>query len=389
MALTYEVREVRDRDSSSSGVAEWRRFLEEAGVDTGIYCEPLFVEEAVSTRNGCSLVLVVGTDESGTQCILPFRLQRERTSVQLGLWKVGLPGASVLCLPDFEFAVRSGSDRFLLLREAVRALRGTVRADLVRIDNAPGLKPAEVGGSMADWSFRQRQTTYVIREPTDYARYWSSLSSRVRIELKRRTKRLEERCHGSVLLRKYTRPEQMAEAHAQITKVWRKSWHAAVGGAVPLQLTFMERLATQGWVRSYVLLAEGQPIAYLWGYQYRDKYYYDSIAFDADWGAHAPGKVLNNLMLADLLGADSPRLLDFGSGYNRYKEELGTHAEERAQVWVPFTWNGRAIAAALGLAERLGTLGRETARRQGLYQWLRRRSRQAAPGRAEWRSPES
>jgi len=376
MAVTFEALPITDLAELQRHTVDWQKFLRAGGVQGGIYCDPVFIEQTMSLTDGRSLVLVIGTDEEGKCCVLPFRLQRERPPIQVGPYKARFVATRVLRLTDFEFAVRGGSDRIGILRKVMPFLRGVTDADLAYVDNTPTHEVADVGDHALGWSLRNRQTTYVVKNQTDYQRYWDSLGSRVRIELKRRTKKLKEKCQGAVLLKKYTRKEEMAEVHEYVTAVWSRSWHANVGSAVPFGLSCMERLAAERWVRSYVLLAEGHPIAYLWGYQYRAKYYYDSIAFDADWKEHAPGSVLNHLALSDLFGVEPPPELDFGFGYNKYKEHLGTHPEERAQIWVPFTWKGHAALAGLSLGERLGTLGREISKQAGLYRWLRNRRRQ-------------
>jgi CelD/BcsL family acetyltransferase involved in cellulose biosynthesis len=378
MPLAFEAFPITGPAAWQSHTGDWRRFLGEDGIEAGIYCDPLFIERTMSFADGRSIVLVTGADERGLCCVLPFRFQLERSPVRLGPYTVGSVAARVLRLADFEFAVRGGCDRMGILRTVMPLARGFARADLVHVDNAPAYEAAEAGDGAPGWSQQNRQTTYVVKNQADYGSYWDSLGSRVRVELKRRTKKLKEKCHDGVLLKKYTQADEMAELHAHLTAVWSRSWHAGAGGSDPLGLDLpaLEHLAAEGWVRSYVLLAEDRPIAFLWGYQYRGKYYYDSIAFDAGWGEYAPGTVLNHLALAEIFGVDPPRELDFGFGYNKYKEHLGSHPEDRSRIWVPLTWRGRAALAGASLGERLGTFGRELSKRAGLYTWLRKRSRQ-------------
>lgn len=134
-------------------------------------------------------------------------------------------------------------------------------------------------------------------------------------------------------------------------------------------------------MRSYVLMAEGSPVAYQLGYQYRETYYCDSIGFDAGWRDYSPGKVLSHLLIEDLFGERTLRTLDFGFGYNDYKRDLGNHAEERAQASLALTARGRVVLSGVDASERLGAAARDLSRKFGIYKRLRDRLHQVSAPR--------
>jgi len=376
MALTFEPLSITGLDDLQRQIPAWKDFLREDGVEAGIYCDPVFIEQMTSFAHGRALVLVRGRALGRTCCLIPFRLERERLSIRLGPLKFRFLSTRILRLSDFEFAVRGGMDRLSVLREAVGSLQHCTVADLVFVDNVPTPSPSERVDVHSSWVFRNRQTTYLLKLPGDFAQYWASLGPVVRRGLTRRTKKLRQRCHDAVVLKKFSEQREMAELHAHMMAVWRKSWHASVNSGMPPARGCLERLAAEGSVRSYVLVAEGRPIAYRCGYQYRAKFYGDSIAYDADWREFSPGAVLNHLLLDDLFAAEPPREVDFGFGYNKFKESLGNCPQERAQVWVPWTRLGHAALAGVVLGERTAILGRDLSKRIGIFEWIRNRGRQ-------------
>ena len=139
----------------------------------------------------------------------------------------------------------------------------------------------------------------------------------------------------------------MADLHAALSTVWSKSWHGHLGAQAPPPVDTLIRWAGQGWVRSYVLFADAEPVACVQGYQYTGTFYDEAPAYDVGWKQYSPGLVLDYLMLQDLFVNDPPRVVDFGFGYNQYKEMLGTRREERCQLWIPITPRGHAILAGL------------------------------------------
>jgi Acetyltransferase (GNAT) domain len=55
------------------------------------------------------------------------------------------------------------------------------------------------------------------------------------------------------------------------------------------------------------------------GYQDERAYYYIDVAFDADWGRHSVGTVLQYLVLEDLFEERTPAVFDFCGGHGEHK----------------------------------------------------------------------
>jgi len=99
----------------------------------------------------------------------------------------------------------------------------------------------------------------------------------------------------------------------------------------------------------------------------------EAPAFDDVWKRHSPGLVLNYLILKDLFASDTPKTVDFGFGYNQYKEMLGTRPEPRAQLWMPMSSKGVGVLCALRCCDTVFRCGKSLAGRTGLLRTFKSR----------------
>ena len=83
-------------------------------------------------------------------------------------------------------------------------------------------------------------------------------------------------------------------------------------------------LAEKGLLRSYVLIGNNEPWAFILGFQWEGVYHYSNIAFDDKWSDLSPGTVAFYLMLEDLHAHNKPDILSFGICDASYKKRFGT-----------------------------------------------------------------
>jgi CelD/BcsL family acetyltransferase involved in cellulose biosynthesis len=97
-----------------------------------------------------------------------------------------------------------------------------------------------------------------------------------------------------------------------------------------------EDVARRGLLRSYVLYGANAPCALVLGYQFGDVFHYAEIAYDQTFGRFSPGTALLYLLIEDLTGHRSPRLVNFGIGDAGYKREFSNiHAEDASVLLLP------------------------------------------------------
>ncbi len=92
-----------------------------------------------------------------------------------------------------------------------------------------------------------------------------------------------------------------------------------------------ESAARQQRLRAYLLMVDGQTVAFLYGLQFggpasaphAGTYDYIDVGHDPAWSAHSPGTVLLSLVIEDLYRWNTPAVFDFGPGYGEHKRRFG------------------------------------------------------------------
>jgi len=133
----------------------------------------------------------------------------------------------------------------------------------------------------------------------------------------------------------------------------------------------MQRLAQQGWLRSYLLTCGNVPCSYILGQQSESTFYPVAAGVDPGWQDCSAGTVLLLRVLEDLFRENSPVFYDLGP-YVRHKQYFATESFLEAEVWLfrrrPYPLLASCIYRACNLAslgggavlERLGMKDRVT-----------------------------
>ncbi len=392
MSIAFELEIISTSARLRETLGEWNAFIASDDVEAGLFCDPRVIEGTLDFEAGQQLVLVTRRAEGVKAGMIPFKRSRRRVRLAVGMWRIGSVAATVLSLCDFEFPVRRGTDRFSMLAGASALIRRNVPCDLLVAENCAVPGPNAASGQAARLGRRillsNLQRTYTLVMPESFESYLSGLRPKSRGNLRRQVSKLEGAAGNALALRRYSRPEAMEELIAHVAAVWNKSWHSKFGGGPPAA-AFLKGFARAGWVRSYVLFARQEPVAFVVGYQYKGRYYYESIAYDPAWQQYSPGAVLTYLMLEELFSRDRPDIVDFGFGYNQYKEVLGNRPEDRAEIRMPLSNHGAAIVRCIGTLQEVYRTGKAVAATTGLAGRLRSLRRGTSPrpeGRAGLRA---
>ncbi|MBN2489470.1 MAG: GNAT family N-acetyltransferase [Planctomycetes bacterium] len=230
---------------------------------------------------------------------------------------------------------------------------------------------------------------HLIRLPASFEDYLGALGRRTREGFRRSHRKLVRAVDGRLVLRKVTRPEQVAAFVADATALSRRTYQfhlLGLGLRDPAALAHsLSVLAARGWTRSYLLELAGAPAAFMIGYQYAGTYHYIDVGFDPAWQEHSVGTVMHLEVLRELIASeDRPRVFDFSTGTGVHKERFGTEARQEANyLLVPRGWRGAVLVGLYRAAERTSALAVGLADRlrlkAPLKRWLRRRAARAAP----------
>ncbi|GEM_PF-3437021 len=320
-------------------------------------------------------------------CIAPFFLMRGRFSLKLGsipLWsrhvhQYKLLGTELVFGRDAEpapclralaktLSERRGEYELVYLESLAR------ESPLYSLENPlPGfaLYPASI----------RRNVVRGLRTSNSFAEYLATLRKKRRYNLKRNLRKLEQATEGNYHMEKVTDADQVETFLSAVDHVYERCWQRHSYGAYRYltegNVAYHRGLARLGWLRSYLLYCRHEPVAYIIGYQYRGRYYYEYIGYDQAWSDLSPGTVLTYLMIEDLHTLDRPELLDFGYGENQYKQIFGNCSHEANNSYLVWRNSPMRIAmkAQLGLSRLYCSISPVLVK-TGLDKRIRKRLRQ-------------
>jgi CelD/BcsL family acetyltransferase involved in cellulose biosynthesis len=224
---------------------------------------------------------------------------------------------------------------------------------------------------------------WIIRVPPTFAGYLAKFSGRTQQRLRNKRRKLETAANGKLRLESITHLQQAPDFVDAVIAIWSHSWKT---DRVPMPgenrenlLRVLTEYAQRGWLRSYILHAGEDPIAFVVGYQADGIYYYEELCHKIEWHRYAPGTVLALQVIEDLIRENRPSIIDLTYGANPYMRFLATHSQEVANVLL--MRKGVYTATAIGLHflfRELISIVRMFSDRAGLRTRIRRLLRYSA-----------
>ena len=177
----------------------------------------------------------------------------------------------------------------------------------------------------------QIRPRFRVRFPTPADDYWRKFSPETQNTLRRKAKAM-----GRTRLVRVTEPDQVPGFLESVQTVVQQSQPADKSpnpvSRDPRQLQRCLLLAEHRWLRSYVLIVDGTPAAYVIGYQNRDGYRIDELRCAPRFADRSPEVVMVYRLLQDLLRHETPQVVDLGRGHADYQRLFGNDIQKSADV---------------------------------------------------------
>jgi len=345
VGMTYQLEVLTEWSQIEAVRAEWEGLRRVFGnSDLQLHPDWLAIDQRCVDGEAKSPAVVCVRQNGNLVGIAPYQVRKYRWECRLGYAKVAefpvsradLCGMSLLAAeqPDVQEALLctiadAGVPLHLVYLECVAD-----RSVLWRLlHESPEIRRRY-------WVYRPRPVSnhYRIRLPATMPEYLSKFSSESRKKLRKAARRLEEACGGRLEVRRIRSEEQLPEFMAQVERVSARSWKGTrlqrVLRATPARLEGWREYARRSWLRSYVLIGAGQPIAFRTAYQFGGVLSLDETAYDPEWREYQPGNVLLLGMLEDLFQVDKPDIIDFGYGENDNKRFFSNDCEHDANFFL-------------------------------------------------------
>lgn len=385
---------IRSLDELDRLIPEWREFLATRAAEHDFFQDPLVIRRMAAVAphaiDLCVVVVREGEESPAITCIAPCFVESRRFELRFSLFPIAGWQARRLQMFGDQMVFARGVDPAPRIARVFHALMQSaidfdyvflqsleVETPLWRYFNGCGKSTA---GLHVDMTRTSEKIHRLVLQDT-YQEYVATMGGKTRNTLKRRREKLAASVGGQLELVRVTRPDQVRSLLDAVDRVYPRTWQAATFGVRrrngEADEAVMKGIADGGWLRSYVLAAGGEPIAFLIGYQYGGVYHFEEPGYDARWASLAPGTVLSSLMIADLFTWNQPRVLDFGFGDNQYKRVFGNQEAEVCSTHLAHSLGWRTI---LRLQRNLNAVEhgvRSLLKRVGLDERARRLVRKA------------
>ena len=165
--------------------------------------------------------------------------------------------------------------------------------------------------------------------------YFNKFSRKARYNHNRTTKLLKK--DFTVVLEKSTAPADVDSFVLQAHELSKKTYQYNLlkkGIQNPEKLgKHLKFIADNGWLRSYLLMCNNLPCAFMIGYQDTTTFYYVDVGFDPAMKKHSVGNVLQLMVLQDLFAENSPCTFEFGT-YGEHKRFFSNSSYMAANTYI-------------------------------------------------------
>ncbi|MBV8206222.1 MAG: GNAT family N-acetyltransferase [Acidobacteria bacterium] len=223
----------------------------------------------------------------------------------------------------------------------------------------------------------QRQLCRQVILEGDYEQYTARWPKKIRQNYRRHRKKLEEHCEGDVQIRTYTSPADLVEFAEHLDTIFNRTWQAHTYGRrkrnTQGEIDSLAAIAEQGWLRSYVLMCKGAPVAFQHGFEFMGVYQGEETGYDRDWARFGAGSVLLDSVVRDLFSTGRVHVLDWGFGDSEYKREFGNAERPACQAYFALNPKWKSILRGQAAADRVYRFGHRIVSKAGIAKAIRAR----------------
>jgi hypothetical protein len=176
------------------------------------------------------------------------------------------------------------------------------------------------------------QTSHLVEIDGQFDAYLAAtLTTKSRQNITRAVRKFKAQNQDINILEVFTEASEMSRFLLEAAEISSHTFQSKllnVGLAnTPGRQAHLQKTATEGDARGYVLRLQGKAIAFAWCRQKNNRLIYDVIGYLPEHANHSPGTVLLYLILEDLFTIRKYEALDFGSGHAHYKSMFSTREE--------------------------------------------------------------
>lgn len=179
-----------------------------------------------------------------------------------------------------------------------------------------------------------------------YDEWYRSLRSKTRKRISWEKNRFQKRAPSPIKISRIVDKSQVAPFIQQVLKIRKESWQGKtfkIAVNLEKEIRFFERLAENHWLRSYILMCGGHPLAYELAVQYAGQCSFMERGYSQKFYKLSPGTFLTYHILEDCYNFMPPRIINFGFGENNFKKRMRTDSIEACYAHLTISQNWRMM----------------------------------------------
>jgi len=185
-------------------------------------------------------------------------------------------------------------------------------------------------GAFIHFIERKPETFTYVKLDNSFDEYLAKFNSKARYNLKRQWRVALKTSGNKLKIERITNISQMKFFEQTGKFILDNSWKSGMSENYSTfsqeNCNIYKAVAEKGLLRSYVLMADDDPWAFVLGFQDQGIYHYSNIAYSKEYSKLSPGIVLFYKMMEDLFLFDTPDIVNFGIGDSPYKRRFGTNS---------------------------------------------------------------
>ena len=314
---------------------DWENFLRHDAVTPGFWQDPQIIQLKIRYKGaGRPLILLLRLNRK-IVCIAPCIIEPTRFQLKFSVFSIPGPQVRILKIVDscLIFSRDAPVEQCIAtMLEALYNIRELF--DLIKLEDLEENNPlCSFFRTTSGKKYFQLKTTSPKQEHVwrhyferTYDDWLKTLGKSTRRLIKRRVKALYKNFPNQVELQIITKESEIRDFLNYIEQIYPKTWQAKTFGIQKRNKSedkiFYQGIAKSGWLRSYMLLIENKPVAFLIATQYAGTFEAQEIGYDPDLSSLGVGSALNYMIMQDLYSHNKPTVLSFGFGDNMYKNIL-------------------------------------------------------------------
>jgi hypothetical protein len=167
--------------------------------------------------------------------------------------------------------------------------------------------------------------------------FQKKINAKHRSRLRRKERFLVEQCGGAIHVRTFQTPDEVSLFCATAEDIAKTTYLRGLGEGFYHNQEMQNRLdlgARKGWMRGYVLYANGKPCSFWQGTLYKNIFYLDYTAYISEMQDYNVGELLFLKMINGLYDEGGIRGIDFGSGDAIYKQNYGDRNWKESDIYL-------------------------------------------------------